>query len=65
MTPRALRALVATMRELGVLECEGVKLAPLPDARKPLTKADPVAAAKRAEDEAKRILFAASGVMPK
>ncbi len=61
MTPSELRDLVAAMRELGVTECDGVKLGPVPGAP---TKREPVDEQKAAEQR-DAILFAASGVRPR
>jgi hypothetical protein len=49
MTPDDLRALVAAMRELGVLEADGVKLGPAPTTRQDLETA-----AKNERDPATR-----------
>ncbi len=58
MTPKQLRELVATMRELGVTECEGVKLGHAPataqeKSREPRAKRDPA-----------ETMFAASRMRP-
>lgn len=68
MSPKlaALVESVAVMRELGVTEWDGIKLGPVPVvAQAPRAKPSADELAKAQADEAKRILFAASGVMPK
>ncbi len=69
MTAIELRALVATMRELGVTECGDVKLGPVPVARKDPPSADEQARtakdrALRNEERERDIMFAASHVKP-
>lgn len=58
MTPKQLRELVATMRELGVTECDGVKLGPAPMTA-PVEKREP-----RPKRDPNETMFAASRMRP-
>ncbi|MDB4982598.1 MAG: hypothetical protein JWM82_3350 [Myxococcales bacterium] len=67
MSPTELKAKVEMMRELGVLECDGIKLAPIPHEVKPKA---PVTDFERDELAMRRAvrkrdnLFAASSIKP-
>ena len=66
MTLDDLRATVAVMRELGVVRFEGIELAAAPLPTSPArVRVTPEEAAKLAAARDRRVLFAASGVMPR
>ena len=64
MTPRRLREMVAVMRELGVLEADGIRLGPVPTAPVVLTAEQ--RKAREAAEERRRVelQYAASGFRP-
>ena len=62
MTPKQLREVVAVMRELGVVECDGIKLGPPPVVARASSGGER-SEAKRAEPD--EVLFAATRMRPR
>lgn len=64
MTPKQLEAMVQTMRALGVIECDGIKLGPEPQTPSSAKPREPTDIAKARIERQHQIMFAATRARP-